>query len=70
MILPDQPKPSEPVMVPAPMAPQPYDAKLNDQLTKAGILMLTDKFDQDHIMPLVKRIMQWNMLPESEAREA
>ena len=70
MILPDQPKPSEPVMVPAPMAPQPYDAKLNDQLTKAGILMLTDKFDQDHIMPLVKRIMQWNMLPESEAPEA
>ena len=70
MILPDQTKPFEPQMIPAPTPPQPYEAKLNDQLTKAGILMLTDKFDQDHIMPLVKRIMQWNMLPESEAPEA
>ena len=31
---------------------------------EAGILFLTDKFDQEHIMPLVGQIYEYNLMPE------
>jgi len=33
-------------------------------LTNNGILLLTKEFNQENIMPLVARIMEWNLLPE------
>lgn len=34
-------------------------------LTESGILMLTGEFSQSTIMPLVARLMEYNLLPES-----
>jgi ATP-dependent Clp protease protease subunit len=34
-------------------------------LTESGILMLTGEFSQQTIMPLVARLMEYNLLPES-----
>ena len=31
--------------------------------------MLTEKFDQENIMPLVKQILEWNMMTEDKAPE-
>lgn len=33
-------------------------------LTEHGILLLTREFNQENIMPLVARIMEWNLLPK------
>ena len=56
-------------MVPAPTPPMSVKAKMEDQMLRSGLIMLTDKFDQDTIMPLVKQIIMLNMLPEADQPE-
>lgn len=41
-------------------------AQPGKQLLKAGVLMLTKSFTQETIMPIVVRIMEFNMLPKAE----
>ena len=68
MIIPTT-KPTEPVMIPAPAPPMPFEAKMKEQLVRSGLIMLTDKFDQDTIMPIVQQIIMLNLLPEQERPE-
>ena len=64
VIVPERAPASAPVMVPAPpIPPTPTGVILRDN----GILMLTDKFEQEKIMPLVQQILEWNMMPEDKA---
>lgn len=64
VIVPERAEPSMPTMVPAPpVPPVPTGVLLRDN----GVLMLTEKFDQENIMPLVKQILEWNMMPEDKA---
>ena len=56
-------------MVPAPTPPMSVKAKMEDQMLRSGLIMLTDKFDQDTIMPLIKQIIMLNMLPEADQPE-
>ena len=63
------PKGPEPQMVPAPTPPMPPGAEEAKLFSESGVVMLTDKFDQDNIMPLVKQIMTYNMLPEAKQPE-
>ena len=63
MIIPERsekPVAMMPAPVPAPVPP-------GHLLRENGVLMLTDKFDQAHIMPLVVQLMEWNMMPEEKA---
>ena len=48
---------------PAPMMPVPstIPTPVGQVLRDNGILMLTDEFNQEKIMPLVKQILEWNM---------
>ena len=48
---------------PAPMMPVPgsLPTPVGQVLRDNGILMLTDEFNQEKIMPLVKQILEWNM---------
>ena len=63
MIIPE-PNKSVPTMVPAPTPPPvPLGTGLRDN----GILMLTDKFENDKIMPLVAQILEWNLMPKEKA---
>ena len=64
VIVPERAEPSAPAMMPVPPTPPvPTGVLLRDN----GILMLTDKFDQEKIMPLVQQILEWNMMPEEKA---
>ena len=66
VIVPERAEPSTPTMVPAPpVPPVPTGVLLRDN----GVLMLTEKFDQENIMPLVKQILEWNMMTEDKAPE-
>ena len=66
VIVPERAEPSMPTMVPAPpVPPVPTGVLLRDN----GVLMLTEKFDQENIMPLVKQILEWNMMTEDKAPE-
>ena len=56
MIIPEKSGPTP--MMPVPSAPPiPVGQGLRDN----GILMLTDEFNQEKIMPLVAQILEWNM---------
>ena len=68
MIIPEF-KPGEPAMVPAPMAPQPFSAKLDETLLKSGTFYLNGEFNDEHITPLVKQITAMNMLEEKQRPE-
>lgn len=64
VIVPERAPASAPAMMPVPPTPPvPTGVLLRDN----GILMLTDKFDQEKIMPLVQQILEWNMMPEDKA---
>ena len=69
-IIPEATPTPEPTMVPAPPSPPaPLRNRMEESMVKSGVLMLTDKFDQKTIMPLVQQIMMLNMLPEAEQPE-
>lgn len=42
--------------------PEPTMKPTGSYMRENGVLMLIDKFDQDHIMPLVVQIMEYNMM--------
>ena len=69
MIIIPEAKPQEPVMMPAPTPPMPLEAKMKDSLLRSGVVMLTDKFEQDTIMPIVQQILMLNLLPEADQPE-
>lgn len=55
------PKPKEPTPMPPPPMP-PQKAEPGKASYDNGILMLTTKFDNKEIMPLVKSIIEYNMI--------
>ena len=64
VIVPERSEPKAPAMMPAPPTPPtPTGVLLRDN----GVLMLTDQFNQEKIMPLVAQILEWNMMPEDKA---
>ena len=56
-------------MVPAPTPPMPLEARMKEQMLRSGLIMLSTKFDQENIMPIVQQIIMLNMLPEKEQPE-
>ena len=62
-------KPQEPVMIPAPLAPMPFEARMKETMVKSGMVMLTDEFKQETIMPIVNQIIMLNLLPDNEKPE-
>ena len=62
-------KPQEPVMIPAPSVPMPFEARMKETMVKSGMVMLTDEFKQETIMPIVNQIIMLNLLPDSEQPE-
>jgi ATP-dependent Clp protease protease subunit len=44
--------------------PTPVMKPPGTYLREQGVLMLVDKFDQEHIMPLVAQILEYNMMEE------
>lgn len=64
VIVPEPAPQTAPTMIPAPPTPPvPTGVLLRDN----GVLMLTEQFNQEKIMPLVQQILEWNMMPEGKA---
>ena len=64
VIVPERSEPKAPAMMPAPPTPPtPTGVLLRDN----GVLMLTEEFSQEKIMPLVAQLLEWNMMPEEKA---
>ena len=62
----EQPKPTPPP--PPPMPPQP--PKQPGEYSKDnGVLFMDKEFNQDNCMPLVKMIIEYNLMPKDKAPE-
>lgn len=65
------PKPKEqpaPPPMPMPQPPQP-PKKPGEILWENGVLFMDKEFNQENCMPLVKMIMEYNMMPEEQRPE-
>lgn len=62
-------QPTPPQMPPPPMPPQP-PKKPGELLYDNGILFMEKEFNQENCMPLVKMIMEYNMMPKDQQPEA
>lgn len=68
-IIPEPKKPAEmPPPPPPPMPPQP-PKQPGEHLRENGILFMDKEFDQENCMPLVKMIMEYNLMPEDKRPE-
>lgn len=68
-IIPEPKKPEEmPPPPPPPMPPQP-PKQPGDHLRENGILFMDKEFNQENCMPLVKMIMEYNLMPAEKAPE-
>ena len=68
-IIPEPKKPVEtPPPPPPPMPPQP-PKQPGEHLRENGILFMDKEFDQENCMPLVKMIMEYNLMPEDKRPE-
>ena len=63
-------KPVEPMMIPAPMPPQPLQMQLDESLVRNGLFYLDKGFDNDSCTPICKGITALNMLPEEKRPES
>ena len=64
-----QPK-EQPAPVPIPMPTPTPAAKLpGEHLRENGILFMDQEFNQENCMPLVKMIMEYNLMPKEKAPE-
>ena len=61
-------KPSSPPPPPMPMPPAPPKPP-GEFLRENGVLHMDKEFNQENCMPLVKMIMEYNLMPEKEAPE-
>ena len=66
VIVPERATPTAPTMIPAP-TPQPTPP--GQTLRDNGVLFLEKEFNQENIMPLVKQILERNMMTEDKAPE-
>ena len=62
-------KPTEPRLIPATVAPQPFQAKLDESLIRAGQFYIDDTYTNELIIPICKGIVALNMLPEEDRPE-
>jgi len=68
-IIPEPKKPAEtPPPPPPPVPPQP-PKQPGEHLRENGILFMDKEFDQENCMPLVKMIMEYNLMPEDKRPE-
>jgi ATP-dependent Clp protease protease subunit len=63
------PKPQSPP-IPVPMPPMSNQNKpAGEYLRENGILFMDKEFNQDNCMPLVKAILEWNLMPKEKQPE-
>lgn len=61
-------QPAAPPMPPMPAPPMP-PKQPGEYLRDNGILFMDQQFNQDNCMPLVKAILEWNLMPEDKRPE-
>ncbi len=62
----EEPAPPPPIPMPSPPSPPKMPG---DFLRESGVLFMDKKFDQESCMPLVKMIMEYNLMPDDKAPE-
>ena len=62
--------PEEPVMVPAPVAPMPFQARLDESLVKSGLFYIDTSYTNESIVPICKGITALNLLPKDKRPES
>lgn len=65
--VPRVPETPEPQMIPAPPAPPTPPKPPGEHLRENGVLFMDKEFNQENCMPLVKMIMEYNLMPKDLA---